>query len=106
MGGKVKLILSHHSPSQRKSGQDLKQRPQRAAAYWLALCDLLSLNSYSAQDHLPGVATLPVGWAFPQGSLVKKMPTFSHLRVPNHLSVCQVDRKPAGEGVCCASLMI
>lgn len=71
---RLKLILSHLSPPQRKVGQVLragawrqeqKQRPQRAAASWLAL-----FSSWLAppafpykQDHLPGVAALQ--WAGP-----------------------------------------
>ena len=33
--------------------RELMQRPQRNTAYWLAPHDLLSLLSYSTQDHLP-----------------------------------------------------
>jgi hypothetical protein len=33
--------------------QELKQRPRRGAAYWLASPALLSMPSYRTQDHQP-----------------------------------------------------
>lgn len=42
--------------------QELKQRPQRNAAYWLASDDLLGQLRYPTQDHLPrdGIAYRPM----------------------------------------------
>lgn len=55
------LILVH---PEGKSWQELnmkkwKQKPRRSAAYWIAPHDILSLHSYSTQDHQPW-------WFYPQ----------------------------------------
>jgi hypothetical protein len=68
MGNKgfIWLMLPGHSPSLRKVGQELeaglKQGLWRSAAFWLGPRGLLSLLSYSTQDHLPK------GWPCPQRS--------------------------------------
>lgn len=46
------IIEGSHASNSR---QELKKRPWRNRAYWLAPKGLLSLLSYRTQDHLPGV---------------------------------------------------
>lgn len=45
------LPLLYHSPPVREAGQELKQMPQKSAAYWLVYLDLLSAST--TQAHLP-----------------------------------------------------
>lgn len=48
-------IASLSKPGQESAGRNWK-RLWRSTAYWLALFGLLSLLSYTPQDHQPGVA--------------------------------------------------
>jgi hypothetical protein len=54
--------------------QEMMQRPQKFAAYWLAPHGLLSLLSYRTQNHQPRVGTTHSGLSSPHQSVVKKMP--------------------------------
>lgn len=49
----------------KKSRQELKHRPQKNAAYWLALYGLLNLLSFTTQDYMSGVTLPTVDWALP-----------------------------------------
>lgn len=53
----------------------LKQEPWRSAAYWLAVHGILSLRSYTTQDHLPKGGTLTPDRAYSHQSLIEKMPS-------------------------------
>ena len=94
--GGVSIVINHHNPKwlgeayfswqehitanhRRKLGQAFrawkrKAPKQRNAAYWLAPLGLLSLISYSTQDHQPrGIQALPsVSRALQQQSSTKK----------------------------------
>lgn len=67
----VKGLLGLYNPSLRKvkagnqTWQELKQSPQRGAAYWLPPDDLLSLLSYATQDHLSSDGTTNSGLVSP-----------------------------------------
>lgn len=59
-------VTLHDNGSQpRNSRQKLKQRPQKDAAYWLALYGLFSWLSYNIQDLLPWVDTSYSWLGFP-----------------------------------------
>jgi hypothetical protein len=45
--------------------QELRQRPWRDAAYWIASPSLLSLLSYRTQDYQPRDGTTTMGLALP-----------------------------------------
>jgi hypothetical protein len=47
-------IINACTPSSRKGSEGAEAEPQKINAYWLALYGLLSLISYTSQDHLPG----------------------------------------------------
>lgn len=51
--------------------QELRLRPQRIVAYGLGTDGLLSLFSYTIQDHLPRVTLSLVKWKHPHVSLMK-----------------------------------
>jgi hypothetical protein len=57
--GFIQFLLPYYSSSLKKvkkgsqTEQDSWQRPWRDAVYWLAPLGLLSLISYSTQDHQP-----------------------------------------------------
>lgn len=61
----IRLIVTvHHLRKPRQElkariwSQELKQRPQRYAVYWLASHDFLNLLSYTTQDHLGRSTTI------------------------------------------------
>ena len=75
-GAKGLFLLTAYRPSDREAKvatwrQELKQRPWRGAAYWLAPHGLLSLLSYRPQDHQPRYDTIHSRLGLDQ-SLIKK----------------------------------
>lgn len=72
------ITVCHRGKSEQELGiqrQQLKQRPQSKAAYWLTFPGLLSLLSYAIQSHLPRVASLSVSLVISDQSPIKKCPT-------------------------------
>jgi hypothetical protein len=62
----------HPSPNEATAGtwrQELKQSPQRSAAYWLVPQGFLSLLSYTTQDHSPRSDTTHSGLGPPASVL-------------------------------------
>ena len=73
-------ITIHHEGNQDRNSnragiwkQELKQRPWRSVAYWIAPRGLLSLPSYRTQDHQPRMVPPTMGWAPPHQTLIRKM---------------------------------
>jgi hypothetical protein len=63
-------------PTEDRTGtwrQELKQKSWRDVPYWLAPHGLLSLLSYSTQDHQPRYSTTHMDWVLPYQSLIKKI---------------------------------
>lgn len=69
------ITMRHWGKSGQELGiqrQQLKQRPQSKAAYWLTFYSLLSLLSYASQDELPRVASLSVSLVLSDQLPIKK----------------------------------
>lgn len=70
------------------------QRPWRVAAYWRAMCGLLTLLPYAVKDHLLRSGTTqgrPTSVAI-TSVISEKMPYSCLCLLPNDLSLCQVDK--------------
>ena len=81
-GGKGLFHITDYSPSlrdvrvgtkSRNLEQELKQRPWKGAAYWLAPHGLLISLSYITEDHQPGGGPIQRGWVRSHQSLIKKV---------------------------------
>lgn len=102
-------LLSHRLSSEvrteLKAGTwELKQRPWRTAAPWLALRTLISLLSCTTQNHLPRVALSTLGWTLPQQSLTKKalhslMEVIPQLRLPFQVPLDGVELTKANQHI-------
>jgi hypothetical protein len=68
------MLHLHHTGCQgRSSRQELKQRPQKTAAYWPAVRVLSSSLSSIAQDHMPRDGTTHSGLGHLPSIIINKM---------------------------------
>ena len=72
----LQLTVYHEANQGRNWRQELIQRPWRSAAYWLAPYGLLSLLSYTTQDHLLRDVTTYNGLALPIATIKQKKKMF------------------------------